>query len=75
MGLFDRFRKRVHEVAEETDGDALSVEATSEEAQALLQQPDDAPVEAPTQPAPQAAPKDHGIAPAPAHHNGDQTTI
>ena len=22
MGLFDRFRKRVHEVAEETDGDA-----------------------------------------------------
>ncbi|MGB0515793.1 MAG: signal recognition particle-docking protein FtsY [Poseidonia sp.] len=40
MGLFDRFRKRVHEVAEETDGDALSVEATSEEAQALLNQQD-----------------------------------
>ncbi len=40
MGLFDRFRKRVHEVAEETDGDALSVEATSEEAQALLTQQD-----------------------------------
>ena len=35
MGLFDRFRKRVHEVAEETDGDALSVEATSDEAQAV----------------------------------------
>lgn len=58
MGLFDRFRKRVHEVAEETDGEALSVEATSEEAQALLQQPNDAPVEAPTQPVPQAAPED-----------------
>ena len=41
MGLFDRFRKRVHEVAEETDGDALSVEATSEEAQTLLEQPDE----------------------------------
>ena len=43
MGLFDRFRKRVHEVAEETDGDALSVEATSQEAQALLNQQDTAP--------------------------------
>ena len=43
MGLFDRFRKRVHEVAEETDGNALSVEATSEEAQALLNQQDPAP--------------------------------
>ena len=41
MGLFDRFRKRVHEVAEETDGDALSVDATSEEAQTLLEQPDE----------------------------------
>ena len=58
MGLFDRFRKRVHEVAEETDGDALSVEATSDEAQALLQQPDDAPVEAPMQPSPQVGPED-----------------
>ena len=48
MGLFDRFRKRVHEVAEETDGDALSVEATSEEAQALLNQKD--PVPQPSQP-------------------------
>ena len=36
MGLFDRFRKRVHEVADETDDKALSVEATSEEAQALI---------------------------------------
>ena len=43
MGLFDRFRKRVHEVAEETDGDALSVEATSEEAQTLLDQPGEQP--------------------------------
>ncbi len=32
MGLFDRFRKRIHEVANETDGDSLSVEADSEEA-------------------------------------------
>ena len=39
MGLFDRFRKRVHEVAEETDDAALSVEESSEEAQALLNQP------------------------------------
>ena len=39
MGLFDRFRKRVHEVADETDDKALSVEATSEEAQALLDGP------------------------------------
>ena len=48
MGLFDRFRKRVHEVAEETDGDALSVEATSQEAQALLNQQD--PTPQPSQP-------------------------
>ena len=39
MGLFDRFRKRVHEVAEETDDAALSVEEASEEAQAVLNQP------------------------------------
>ncbi len=39
MGLFDRFRKRVHEVADETDDSALSVEESSEEAQALLNQP------------------------------------
>ena len=38
MGLFDRFRKRIHEVADETDDDALSVEATSEEVQHLLQE-------------------------------------
>ena len=36
MGLFDRFRKRIHEVADETDGEALSVEADSEEAKAYL---------------------------------------
>ena len=35
MGLFDRFRKRIHEVADETDGDALSVDATTEEAKSL----------------------------------------
>ena len=33
MGLFDRFRKRVHEVAEQTDADALSADEGSEEAQ------------------------------------------
>ena len=38
MGLFDRFRKRVGEVANETDGDALSVDADSEEAKAYLSQ-------------------------------------
>ena len=37
MGLFDRFRKRIHEVADETDDEALSVEATSKEAQHLLE--------------------------------------
>ena len=36
MGLFDRFRKRIAEVADETDDDALSVEAESEEAKAYL---------------------------------------
>ena len=35
MGLFDRFRKRIHEVADEIDGDALSVDATTEEAKSL----------------------------------------
>ena len=39
MGLFDRFRKRIHEVADETDQDALSVDASSEEAKELLQPP------------------------------------
>jgi len=36
MGLFDRFRKRVTEVASETDTDALSAEADTEEAQEAL---------------------------------------
>ena len=36
MGLFDRFRKRVHEVAEQTDADALSADEGSEEARAAL---------------------------------------
>ncbi|MDP6199585.1 MAG: hypothetical protein QF531_02340, partial [Candidatus Poseidonia sp.] len=36
MGLFDRFRKRIHEVADETDGDAISVDATTEEAKSLV---------------------------------------
>ena len=39
MGLVDRFRKRVHEVAEETDGDALSVDAQSDEGKALMEPP------------------------------------
>ena len=38
MGLFDRFRKRVTEVAEQTDADALSADAESAEAQAALAQ-------------------------------------
>ena len=37
MGLFDRFRKRVHEVADEADGDALSVDADTEEAQEVIE--------------------------------------
>ena len=36
MGLFDRFKKRVNEVAEQTDADALSAEANSDEAQAAI---------------------------------------
>ena len=36
MGLFDRFRKRIHEVADETDSEALSVNADSEEGKAYL---------------------------------------
>jgi len=36
MGLFDRFKKRVTEVAEQTDADALSAEADSAEAKAAL---------------------------------------
>lgn len=36
MGLFDRFRKRVHEVAEQTDAEALSADEGSEEARAAL---------------------------------------
>ncbi len=32
MGLFDRFRKRVNEVVEETDSDSISVEENSSEA-------------------------------------------
>lgn len=36
MGLFDRFRKRVNEVADQTDTDALSADANSEEARAAI---------------------------------------
>ena len=39
MGLFDRFRKRIHEVAEETDDEALSVDVEAEEAKALIAKP------------------------------------
>ena len=37
MGLFDRFRKRVTEVASETDTEALSAEADTKEAQEALE--------------------------------------
>ena len=37
MGLFDRFRKRVTEVASEVDTDALSAEADTKEAQEALE--------------------------------------
>ena len=36
MGLFDRFKKRVKEVAEEVDSDALTAVEDSEEAAAAL---------------------------------------
>ena len=36
MGLFDRFKKRVNEVAEQTDADALSAAEDSPEAKAAL---------------------------------------
>ena len=36
MGLFDRFRKRITEVADEADDDALSVAEDSQEAKELL---------------------------------------
>ena len=39
MGLFDRFRKRVHEVAEQTDAEALSADEGSEEARAAELRP------------------------------------
>ena len=39
MGLFDRFKKRVKDVVDETDETTLSVEADSKEGQAALQQP------------------------------------
>ena len=38
MGLFDRFKKRVKDVVDETDERALSVAAASKEGQAALQQ-------------------------------------
>ena len=38
MGFFDRFRKRVKEVAEETDLDSLTADEDSEEAKAALLQ-------------------------------------
>ena len=50
MGLFDKFRKRIHEVADEADGDALSVDASSPEAETI--------VPAPEPPAPEATTDD-----------------
>ncbi len=48
MGLFDKFRKRIHEVADEADGDALSVEASSPEAETIVPLPEPPMVEAST---------------------------
>ena len=36
MGFFDRFRKRVKEVADDTDMDALTADADSEEAEQII---------------------------------------
>jgi len=48
MGLFDKFRKRIHEVADEADGDALSVEASSPEAETIVPVPEPPMIEAST---------------------------
>lgn len=48
MGLFDKFRKRIHEVADEADGDALSVEASSPEAETIVPLPEPPMIEAST---------------------------
>ena len=37
MGLFDRFKKRVQEVAEEVDSDALTADADSQEARHAIE--------------------------------------
>ena len=37
MGLFDRFKKRVQEVAEEVDSDALTADADSQEGKAAIE--------------------------------------
>ena len=39
MGFFDRFRKRVQEVADETDLEELTAEADSDEVQEALNSP------------------------------------
>ncbi len=39
MGFFDRFRKRVKEVVDETDLDALTAEEGSEEAEQIITEP------------------------------------
>jgi fused signal recognition particle receptor len=48
MGLFDKFRKRIHEVADEADGEAMSVEANSAEAEALVAQQTSEPTHTPS---------------------------
>ncbi|MDA7740203.1 signal recognition particle-docking protein FtsY [Candidatus Poseidoniaceae archaeon] len=62
MGLFDRFRKRVHEVAEQTDADALSADAGSDEALAALASAEQASIEPTTiiqtQSVPEMAPQE-----------------
>lgn len=62
MGLFDRFRKRVHEVAEQTDADALSADEGSEEALAALASAEQPSTEPTTpiqpQPTPEMAPSE-----------------
>ncbi len=55
MGLFDRFKKRVNEVAEQTDADALSAAEDSPEAKAALAAAEEhstRPEPAPTDPLP-----------------------
>lgn len=73
MGLFDRFRKRIHEVADETDSEALSVNADSEEGKAYLSSTHaEPPLEEDDWDDVDGAEADHGVEAPPAEVNEDE---